>query len=76
MPDARASAQAAAGAAAAKPRILSSHTGAQMIQPPDPSLFHLLWPKWLTARAAVGFFPANSRVLDPRIGGLPPFRTG
>jgi ABC-2 type transport system permease protein len=32
-------------------RVLSSHTGAHLIEPPDPSLLHLLWPKWLTARA-------------------------
>ena len=52
MPDAHAHAGASSDAhAAAKARVLSSHTGAHMIQPPDPSLFHLLWPKWLTARA-------------------------
>jgi ABC-2 type transport system permease protein len=32
-------------------RVLSSHTGAHPIAQPDPSLFHLLWPKYLTARA-------------------------
>src|SRR5688500_4160873 len=52
MPDAHAHAGASSDThAAAKARVLSSHTGAHMIQPPDPSLFHLLWPKWLTARA-------------------------
>jgi ABC-2 type transport system permease protein len=33
------------------PRVLSSHTGAHAIAQPDPSLLHLLWPKYLTARA-------------------------
>src|SRR5688572_29535366 len=52
MPDAHAHAGASSDVhATAKARVLSSHTGAHMIQPPDPSLFHLLWPKWLTARA-------------------------
>ena len=32
-------------------RVLSSHTGAHAIAQPDPSLLHLLWPKYLTARA-------------------------
>ena len=32
-------------------RVLSSHTGAPAIGLPDPSLWHLLWPKYLTARA-------------------------
>ena len=39
------------GAAPAARGRLISHTAAHMIEPPDPSLFHLLWPKWLTARA-------------------------
>jgi ABC-2 type transport system permease protein len=34
-----------------EPRVLISHTGAHLIKPPDPSLLHLLWPKYLTARA-------------------------
>src|SRR5688500_5043196 len=52
MPDAHAHAGASSDThAAAKARVLSSHTGAHMIQPPDPTLLHLLWPKWLTARA-------------------------
>ncbi len=32
-------------------QVLSSHTGAHQIAQPDPSLLHLLWPKYLTARA-------------------------
>jgi ABC-2 type transport system permease protein len=33
------------------PGALTSVTGAHPITQPDPSLFHLLWPKYLTARA-------------------------
>ena len=36
---------------ASRERVTLSTTGAHPIAMPDPSLFHLLWPKYLTARA-------------------------